>query len=324
MKQLKKIGKTIGYLVFLMVTVLLLFEFAYRYSFIDFYNTELKGINSEDELSLKKPKTLLVFGDSFTADKNSYLKILGDSLPGYNIINSAIPGTSVFHTKTFFNRRLKQFNPDHILIQLYVGNDLIDYKHPVNWSTLPFLRNLYWNVSDNLIGLQYINMRMGQFKASSGTFNSDPKTKDAFNVDTYNHREKLYFKGDPMCLYNAISAKESQEKILNKLIEDLQKLLEKVEVKTTILIIPHGAQVSQEYQENMIKIGASFKEGVFSTTSFGFYESLKNELLNTKVVTPLGWFRNNNSENLYFPNDPHLSETGQKELAKYLLQEIDF
>jgi hypothetical protein len=311
------------YVFFLLISVLLIFEMLYRYSVIDFYKSELQGLNTAEVLEQNKEKTLLVFGDSFTADKNTYLKKIADSLPNYNIINSAIPGTSVFHTKTFFKRRINQFKPDHILIQIYVGNDLIDYSHPVNWSTLSFIRNLYWSVSDKLIGLQYINLRMGQFKESS--ISHDPKTNDSFNVNTYNHREKLYYKGDSKCLYNTITCKENQEITLNMLINDLKEMLSDIDIKTTILIIPHGAQVSQKYQNNMKKIGAVFENNNYN---FSFYEKIKIQFPegknNTKIITPLSYFKSSKKENLYYLNDPHLSKIGQDELSKFILQEVDF
>lgn len=323
MKLTKKIIKKIAYLLFVIVSVLLLFEVVYRYNFVDFYRTELEGLNSKEELSLSKSKTLLVFGDSFSADNNSYVKMLKDSLKDYNVINSAVPGTSILQTKVFFKDRVEKFKPNHIIIQLYVGNDLNDYSHPVNWGELSFSRNLYWLISDNLIGLQYLNYKLGQFKSSSG--NKDPKKNDEFNPLTYNHREKLYFKADSLSLYNAISLQGNQQNIFNLLINDLQDLLKDVNVKTTLLIIPHGAQVSTKYQESMKEIGASFTKDVYYVNNFSFFKELANELSNNKVsvITPLSYFRAS-TEEIYYLNDPHLNPYGQNKLGLFLLGKIDF
>lgn len=323
MKLTKKIIKKIAYLLFVIVSVLLLFEVVYRYNFVDFYRTELEGLNSKEELSLSKSKTLLVFGDSFSADNNSYVKMLKDSLKDYNVINSAVPGTSILQTKVFFKDRVEKFKPNHIIIQLYVGNDLNDYSHPVNWGELSFSRNLYWTISDNLIGLQYLNYKLGQFKSSSG--NKDPKKNDEFNPLTYNHREKLYFKADSLSLYNAISLQGNQQKKINFLIGDLQDLIKDIDVKTTILVIPHGAQVSKKYQKNMNKIGASFPQDVYYRDDFNFYNELSSKLSNNKVkvITSLSYFRVSKEE-VYYLNDPHLNPYGQNKLGFFLLSQIDF
>lgn len=323
MKLTQKIIKKIAYLLFIIVSVLLLFEVVYRYNFVDFYKTELEGLNAKNELSLNESKTLLVFGDSFSADNNSYVKILKDSLHDYNVINSAVPGTSILQTKVFFKDRIEKFKPNHIIIQLYVGNDLNDYSHPTNWSELSFMRNLYWTISDNLIGLQYLNYKFGQFK--SQPIKNDPKENNTFNSSTYNHREKLYFKADSLSLYNAISLQGNQQKAFDFLISDLQNLLKDIDVKTTLLIIPHAAQVSKKYQENMSEIGASFPQDVYHGDNFNFYNELASKLLNNKVkvITPLSIFRAS-KEDIYYLNDPHLNPYGQIKLGLFLLNEIDY
>jgi hypothetical protein len=298
-----------------------LFEWIYRSYLIDFYRSELNALNSTEIPQVKK-KTLLVFGDSFTASKHSYIDILRDSLTNTRVINSAIPGTSFLQHKLFFKDRIEEFKPNHILIQIYVGNDLIDYDHPVNWNKLSFMRNMYWWVSDSFISLQFINFRLGQFFSSSPT--KDPKNDLKFNPETYNHREKIYFKANPLCLNNAVAGKENELFVINQLADDIESSLSDTETKCTILVIPHAAQVKKTYLKNMKTIGGSFNKDITKWKNFGFFHLLKKKLSHLKhvsVCTPLKKFQTTN-ENLYFLNDPHLNKKGNELLSNFLLKNL--
>lgn len=322
-KTLKKIGKFSLYTLLIGLISLLLFEVIYRYYFIDFYKTELKALNP-NELTQEKSKTLLIFGDSFTADQNSYVSILRDSLSKTNVINSAVPGTSFLQHKLFFNDRVNAFKPEHIIIQIYVGNDLIDYDHPTNWSELSFIRNFYWAVSDNLISLQYLNYRMGQFFRPVPKNFSDPKLDDKFNPNTYNHREKLYYKASPLSLNNAILGKGKELMILNELYEDLHSILTENTIPTTILIIPHAAQTNNKKFNHLKEIGAQFDGNIKSFKKFAFYHFLNeklSELKHVQVLSPVKEFQLDTNK-LYYNNDPHLNKIGQAKLAEFLLKSI--
>ncbi len=86
--------KGLVYTLFLLGATAGLLEIAYRRQWIDFYAAELRGLNRPGDLSPQdKRPTLLVLGDSFSAQPFSYVNVLRDSLPGTRIINAAVPGT---------------------------------------------------------------------------------------------------------------------------------------------------------------------------------------------------------------------------------------
>src|SRR5688500_14211619 len=101
------------YCLYLGIAVLALAEIAYRFYVIDFYREELTILNSEHALkSSKEKKTILICGDSFTAQFGSLADQLKKTLPNYRIINSAITGTSIVETYYLAPERIKSFDPD--------------------------------------------------------------------------------------------------------------------------------------------------------------------------------------------------------------------
>lgn len=321
-KIVLKFSRLVGYIFIIALLSLLLLEWVYRSYSIDFYKKELKALNPKS-LNKKSDNTLLVFGDSFSATANSYVNFLKDSLPSTRVINSSISGTSFLQHKLFFLERVEEFKPQHIIIQIYVGNDLIDYNHPVNWKQLSCARNLYWSVSDYFLSLQFMNYRFGQTIVSNKP-QKDPKEDDIFNPNTYNHREKLYFTSNPYILNNSVLAQGKEKHTLFQLVQDLRNTLKKTTIKTSVLIIPHAAQTNKHYLQNMKDIGAKFKHNITGINHFTFYHFVKSELKvlpHVEVVTPISSFIEK-KQPLYYHNDPHLNKTGQLELAKYVLNAL--
>ncbi len=313
----KKLFNIVKLIVIYIIIIISLFETAYRFDWIDFYSSEIKALNNLQEDNKSSKQKLLIFGDSFSADQNSYIKYLRDSLPQYSIINSAVPGTSMFHHKRFLKRRINTFKPSTVIFQLYVGNDLIDYNHPVNWSENSFSRNVYWSISDYLISLQYLNYKLGQITTTDITTH-DAKVDHEFSIETYNAREKLYYKADSNVLVNSINGTHKAMKDLTFDLNNVIKQLSK-ETQVYILIIPHVAQTSNKKRNQIESLGATLDENTHSL-SYGFLNQVKKELIRGTIISPLDLFQKNS--NFYYPNDPHLNPDGQKALANYILKTI--
>lgn len=318
MKRFKKIGKWILKAGVILVITFLVFELLYRYNVIDFYKTELTSLNDLDSIEKSQKKKLLVFGDSFSADNNGYVKMMQDQ-GDWTVINSAVSGISFKQIKNFFEDRVEEFNPDAIIIQLYVGNDFEDYHHSRNWSELSFVRNCYSLIGDRLTGLQYLNYKLGG-RFSNGKV-IDPKINIGFNPKSYNHRERRYFKADSSSLKNAIQLVGDQLSTYEEMRDDISTSLSEVNVPVLILVLPHAAQVSNEYRKNMERIGAYLPMEI-TFGKFTFYDQLKSDLksfTNVKVVSPLLRFRLNiKRKELFYPNDPHLTQFGQEELFNFV------
>lgn len=301
---------------------LLMFEGVYRWYWFDFYRTELTGINPEEDLDMTHDKTILIFGDSFTADPNGWVHHLRDSLTDYNIINSAIPGTSVFHQRIIFEDRLDEFQPDQIIIQLYVGNDLIDYNRPQNFSTIGWFRNIYWWFSDQFISLQFFNYKIGQFKASENK-NSNLRN-DEFNPAHYNSRTLNYLAANPKILVESINPDSDLKDELDQLKTDLFEMLETTTVPVLIVVVPHCAQVHESYLNNYKALGATIDATDLKTfTFFDEVKSLEKEFSHLDVVSALPLLKANTGE-IYYNNDPHLTQLGQDLLGEYVLTHLEF
>lgn len=320
---LLKLWKVSWQTVLIVFITVLMFEWIYRSYWFDFYEPELRSLNPQEDLDLTKEKTLLVFGDSFTADPNGWVKVLRDSLENYNVINCAVPGTTVFHQELFFEDRLMTYEPDHIIIQLYVGNDLIDYNRPQNFSELPFFRNIFWWVSDNLISLQYMNYKLGRFKSSSGK--QDPKLSASFSIDQYNSRVKNYILAEPTIFQESISPSVYFQSDFDQLKEDLITLIDLVtpDIELQIMILPVALQVNDIQYKNWLSLGALLDKKVIH--DFKFFSEIKafeNEYPHLEVWTPLDVFRQSKEE-LYYLNDPHLNPAGQFYLGTIALQHLE-
>lgn len=300
---------------------LCLFEMTYRFYWFDFYRNELETLNPKEDLQLTKDKTVLVFGDSFTATQQSWVEVLRDSLKDCNIINSAIPGTSVFHQKLFFEDRIEEFHPDQIILQLYAGNDLIDYNRPQSFSKISFARNVYWWLSDQLISLQFLNYKMGQFKASG---NSNASNIDhAFQPNLYNSRTINYLSANPSIISQSINPSEGFDDEMQDLIYDLIEMIEQTSIPITVLVIPHCVQTNQSYFNNYEIMGAKIDQD--DLTHFTFLKrilQLEKEYTHLSVTSPLEFFKAIDIP-LYYNNDPHLTPFGQGILGEFILNDVE-
>lgn len=300
-----------------------LFECCYRLYIIDFYSFAWKGLNTASDIS-KKNADLLVFGDSFTANDNGYISCLRKIYPDKTIVNASCSGIGIKQVNLFASRRIKQTTPKVILYQVYVGNDLIDIKNLANWKKLSIFRNIYWKVSDHVRSLAYLNQRSGAFRKHEtvATLHLDKH----FERDCYDKRTKLYLEADPGYLFRSVCL---QDDFLLRYLswkDELTGFLENISQQTKVFIvfIPHCAQVSDFYYNNMTALGAAFPDkNKFMAGQYTFFEYAMNDFKdhnNVIFLNPLPFFREKDraDHRLYYENDPHFSEYGNTEFANYL------
>ena len=307
---------------------LLLLEVVYRYQLIDFYKPEITYLN--DSVKHKKTKKrVLVFGDSFTASLNNYVTILNDSFPNLSFINSGIPGIGAQEINAIAKSRIDHFNPETVIIQLYVGNDLIDIKKPINWSKISFARNCFWYISNHLLSLRCINYKLGQLKNWIGQSveTNRLKNNDSFSIDKFSKREKMLLNADPFyyekSIYVTEDYKERYETYLNCLTK-VCELCNERNIAVKILIIPTSCQVNKHYQTNFKKFGAKFSQNNIQDTLYPFMTKLTKKMTetSTQVLNPLGSFQKADSisKRLYYENDIHLNKNGERVLAQFLIK----
>lgn len=130
---MRKLFNGILYCIYLICTVLLLLEVCYRYQIIEFYDPELRALNAHEQLKNSGVKgAMLIAGDSFTAYDHNYGKQIQDSLPEFNLINTAVVGFSIVEASYLIPKRIAEFSPDIFIYQIYVGNDLMGIRHNLN------------------------------------------------------------------------------------------------------------------------------------------------------------------------------------------------
>lgn len=306
---------------------LIIVEVTYRYQLFDFYSSEFNYLNKKI-IQKKSTKKVLVFGDSFTAATNSYVNILNDSLSDVTFINAAIPGIGVQEINCIAKKRLQEISPALVIIQVYVGNDLIDIEKPINWSTVSISRNLYWLISNQFYVLRYFNYKLGQMKQALGQAVETEflKNNDSFSVEKMSKREKLLLQADPNYYEESIQIKPVYENrftsFLNHIHQITQLCLDK-NIPVKIVIIPASCQVSEYYKTNLETCGAKFNDENTFETNYPFVSQLKKSLQpkTIQIINPLPFIQQSDStgNRLYFENDLHLNNKGNMALAKYIM-----
>ncbi|HRH64387.1 MAG TPA: hypothetical protein PLI68_13785, partial [Bacteroidia bacterium] len=311
-----------------LLIALFLLEISYRYYWIDFYRAEFNLLNSTFKKDTKK--TILIFGDSFSASPDSYVKNLRDSFPQIEFVNAAVSGTGIQEVSVMLDYRVNQVNPSIVVYQVYVGNDLTDIEKPVNFKTVSFTRSVYWKLCNYLYSLRYLNYKAGQFSFLLGINKEQDKASsvDVFSALQFSPREKLYLQADSTLPASIIYLNEKYKHVQDKYIHELRYLngyLKAKKIPLLLVIVPHCAQVNDHYANHFKEMGAVINEQYYQGTSdYPFYTLLKTELQsNSMAITanPLEKFRMRDtaSYRLYFENDIHLTANGQSELAKYLV-----
>ena len=104
-----------------------------------------KGLRDKEVYYTKKNKEfrILGLGDSFTFSytsyKNNFLTILEDSLNKnknkISIIKAGVPGTGPDFYYNFYEKEGFKYNPDLILINIYIGNDVTNIGEMSSFSS---------------------------------------------------------------------------------------------------------------------------------------------------------------------------------------------
>ncbi|MEL6971989.1 MAG: hypothetical protein AAFO02_17610, partial [Bacteroidota bacterium] len=310
---------------------ILLLEVCYRWYIVDFYGANLRRLNKEELTSKSDLPSILVIGDSFSADQHGYVRTLRDSITSHRVINAAVPGTGVRQHRRFFKRRIKEFQPDLLIYQLYVGNDLLDYRHPTGSSNLSWQRKIYWWLADRLLVLGYINAQLPALRHQFTSYEEvtpDAKGVEKFSVSNYNSRTKLLLRAEPTLLEHSILLKDERAADMHGLSQELEQMLVEVPESTEVrlLIMPHCIQLGSPYLERMLELGAEIDTpDEVITDKFLFFKFLQKSLSSERiqVYSALPWLvAADSTAMLYYANDPHLSPIGQQVVANSLLDSL--
>jgi hypothetical protein len=328
MKRIKKIFQWVLISVITLTVFAIVLEVSYRYQWFDFYKAELKGLNRKEDLQSTKKK-ILICGDSFSADTLSYVSVLRNNLSEYSVINSAVPGTGIRQHALYMPGRIKKYDPDIFIYQFYVGNDLFDISHPSGSSGISNGRKLYWWLADKWLSLPYLNFRFAGLRYkfyddAGGSYK--PKEQEEFSIETYSKREKFNYKAEPGLVDNTLFLEEGRDKDWEMFERKFRKMVKglKPSSKKMFVVVPHQSQLSIEYFQRHVKLGAQFGHPVDSILGkdYPLYKKIGELCKETgfMMIDPLEVFRlQEGAVPLYYANDPHLSDRGNQLLGYYIL-----
>jgi hypothetical protein len=315
---MRKCLNLFGKLLAVLLVIGLLLELSYRFYVIDFYASEFTALNPVSVSDANEKPTVLFLGDSFTANVDSYVGKLRNKL-SFNLINGAISGTGVMEASFVAPSRIDEFEPDILVYQIYVGNDLLDIKHRSTGDT-PFLRQVYHSLSDKFRVLKFLNYRLAQVRFGFYNDLNSPlaQTDKPFSPDSYSARQKLIFQAEPNHLENILELKNGRDaevKILIKRVAQIRNQLDE-RAKLILLLIPHCSLINSTYHKRMSTLGSKSKE----ITNDLFYSTLSSEFPDVDILDVRSLFRSQDStgHRLYYENDPHLNNLGQTVLAKFM------
>ena len=333
----RRLPSVVHYVLFALLP-LVMFEAVYRWQLADTYAPELRAFNSSEDLADDGRRTVLIMGDSFTAGTRGYVSILKERVSGLRVINGGVAGTGVIQAEIIARRRFQAFHPSIFIYQVYVGNDLLDIRYPVNWTELSLLRNLYWAIANEMRSVGHLNYRLGQMMDSHRTRTrgmpqpSDPQTglatvvADSFAIERYDPRVKLYFKAEPSLLENSIFVKASRRSDYDRLREGLKTLMaycRPERCRAYVLVMPHAAQVDERYVSLMRDLGARFFDADrLRLPDYPFLSGIQATFgtwPNVQVLSPLPVLQQvSRRTTVYFSNDEHLNRAGNEAIAEFL------
>lgn len=309
-------------------------------AWINGFQLNSKGFQ-DIEFSVKKEKgkfRILAIGDSFTFGvvpyENNFITLLEEKLktinPNIEILNMGIPATRVREYLSLFVDEGLALNPDLVLINFYVGNDIMDAEEKPKESPLMIVRFIKYIPA-------YFKSRKYQPK-----FNPNPNSNRPEN--TYNDEapsmdnasfegiQKFYFK---IYLNNPIVNKHL-EPSYNSVFKDvatIQKICDTKNIKLVLSLLPAEIQVDTNLQKET--------EPILTETNFRIFDSYPNLLKsldyshpnkmlkkefdkrNINYIDLLPVFQEKGkSFQLYKPKDTHWNIPGNKLAAETIYKYI--
>lgn len=320
MKRFKKIGSVAWKTGLIALITLLLFEIAYRYQWIDFYKVEW-NYHTKELPKIESPnQRILVLGDSFSADKNSWVyELATDST--LQVFNASLPGVGPETFRLIAKDRIHETNPTVIILQLYVGNDLYDIHKPISWSKFSFGRNLFWSISNNIRSLNFLNYRIGQMSVED-ELSYQPKQDTIFDPKRFSPRDKLFINGNSNYPENVICVLNEQSKSFNKLLDYIEEVkgLTPKNCTFNVLLVPHSCQVNERYVQRYKKLGAKLNDDVLKNT-YWVDEIRKKGIETIDLIEVLNKHEEVGIE-MFYTNDIHLNPDGQRVVGKFVKSQM--
>lgn len=308
-------------------------------AWINGFRLNSKGFHDLEFSVQKKEGTnrILAIGDSFTFGVVPYENNFITLLEGYlnqkkptEIINMGIPGLDVEGYLSILVDEGLELNPDMILLNLYIGNDLseVETKEESSIYTVRFINYIiaYSKINNNEnSGI----VRLGG-DSKENLYKDDSKTmNDQYFYDIEKSRFVIYFDNDRI-----MKLLKSRYKYVFKDINTINQICISKNIKLLIVLMPSEIQVDKNLQrevevrlnDSLYKLVDSY-DNLIKSINYSFPNTLvKNELnkQNIQYLDLLEPFQERAlTERLYKPNDTHWNIPGNLLAAKLIYQYIN-
>lgn len=320
--------------------VMLGFEACYRFQVIDFYGADLRRANEAATLEpgSRAGRTLLFMGDSFTGWPTSYPSLLRERLgSGVRVINSGVSGFTLRQIVRVLPGRLTTFEPDTVVVQLFAGNDLVELRHPVAWSRLSPLRNLFWIASDSpLESVGFINYRLGSLQGlllrrlRGAPEAADRAAPAGFTIERFSAHEKTLIAAEPDYVEAQLRVDARYQDAYARYLRLLGQALDlatPVARRVFVLVVPDPVQIHGRYVERLRLLGGAASSARAVEASSPFLDGVAAVVLSRPgvvLIDPLEALRREEKEGrpVVRDTDLHLNPGGQEVLADLVLREL--
>jgi hypothetical protein len=304
--------------------VLVIVEISYRFQWPDPHRAEFEAFNQGLAGEGDQRFTLLALGDSFTAGAESWPynlnSILGED---WRVVNAGVGGTTITHAEQISRLRLRQFQPEIVVFQTYVGNDLLDLRHPQEAQGVGVAKRFYWWMVDSgVFAPWYLNHRAAGLAArrSFDPVRAAEAATAPFSVDRYSPRDRRLSQLDPRHVERQILVEGSSMEVAWKrylgALQRIAELCRESGADLVILVIPHCVQIAPVYRERFSAMGARWSNADILTRSPSPFVNRVREALSDRPsvrvvdLLPAMQQAERGGVRLYSTNDPHLTPEG--------------
>jgi lysophospholipase L1-like esterase len=281
-----------------------------KYDFNTEFSTNSQGFRDTeftDSQNLDANQSIIfMLGDSFTAgtgveENQTHSSLLQETLlPTYTVYNLGVSGYSQRQQAIQLERYLPQYNPEIVILNFYIGNDLTDNCAPLNI--------------------------IGREKSVS------EKTKEFFkksHVITTIYRKTIAINNQPRDLEYYLDSKAIQEcyDITEQHLKKIKTLAQNSNTKLLLVLIPREAQTEEEEKLQLLEHYSKFSLYSENSDEFNLYTiNKKLEDLCTQLeidcLDLTQSFIDNQAADLYVA-DGHWNAQGHKLAAQEIIKHLE-
>lgn len=317
------------------------FEAFYRSQSIDFYEADLRRVNEPRTLvpGVRAARTVLMMGDSFTAWPTSYPALVRERLGSETrVINSGVSGFTLRQIVRILPGRLAEFEPDTVVIQLFAGNDLVELRHPVSWSRLSPVRNLFWMASDSAFETPaFLNYRLAMVRGAilrrlRGAPEATERANQAgFRVEAFSAHERTLIAAEPDYVDAQLAVDERYKAAYARYLGLLGRAIDQatpVARRVIVMVVPDPVQIHDRYVQRLRALGGVAATARAIEPSSPFLDGIATVVLSrpgARLLDPLPALRRAEREGrpVVRDTDLHLNGDGQQVLADLVMRELE-